>query len=116
LPFQFAAILPCVCRLYGKTIATYYENVHRWQIWKMERNKKTSGIPFTLEKLRESADVIMKIKIKKICNKFYSYSRLFFLYLRLNCLQLSYIGDYILFDIKRTRFPSKILDQSSPKK
>jgi hypothetical protein len=28
---KFAAILPCVSCLYGKTIATYYENVHRWQ-------------------------------------------------------------------------------------
>jgi hypothetical protein len=28
---------------------------------------------------------------------------------------LIYIGDFILFDVKRTRFPSKILDQSSPK-
>jgi hypothetical protein len=27
---KFAAILPCVCRLYGKTIAT---NAHRWQIF-----------------------------------------------------------------------------------
>jgi hypothetical protein len=55
---KFAAILPNVCHLYGRTIAgNYYENVHERQTWKMEQYKKTSGIPFTLEKLRETADV-----------------------------------------------------------
>jgi hypothetical protein len=44
----------------GTTIAAYYENVHEWQTWKMEQNKKTSGIPFTLEKLRGTADVIKR--------------------------------------------------------
>jgi hypothetical protein len=44
-------LLPCVCRLYGKTIATYYENVHRWQTWKMERNKKNIWHPFHFGKI-----------------------------------------------------------------
>jgi hypothetical protein len=49
------------CHLYGRTIAGYYENVHELQTWKLEQNtKKTSGIPFTLEKLRETADVIKR--------------------------------------------------------
>jgi hypothetical protein len=43
-----------------KRKAGYYENVHERQTWKMEQNKKTSGIPFTLEKLRETADVIKR--------------------------------------------------------
>jgi hypothetical protein len=37
---KFAAILPNVCHLYGRTIAGYYENVHEWQTWKMEQKKK----------------------------------------------------------------------------
>jgi hypothetical protein len=37
---KFAAILPNVCHLYGKTIAGYYENVHERQTWKMKQNKK----------------------------------------------------------------------------
>jgi hypothetical protein len=53
---KFAAILTNVCHLYGRTIAAYYENVHGRQTWKMERNKKT----FTLERLRDSADVIKR--------------------------------------------------------
>jgi hypothetical protein len=30
-------------------------NVHERKTWKIEQNKKISGIPFTLEKLRETA-------------------------------------------------------------
>jgi hypothetical protein len=37
---KFAAILPNVCHLYGRTIAGYYENVHERQTWKMEQNEK----------------------------------------------------------------------------
>jgi hypothetical protein len=48
---KFSAILPCVCRLYGETIATYYENVHRWQTWKMERNKRNIWHPFHFGKI-----------------------------------------------------------------
>jgi hypothetical protein len=56
----------------------------------MEYNKKKpSGIPFTLEKLRETADVLKRLKkMNKFSNEFYSYLSLFFFYLRLNCLQL----------------------------
>jgi hypothetical protein len=58
---NIAANLPNVCHLYGRTIAGYYENVHERQTWKMEQNKKkTSGIPFTVDKLRETADVIKR--------------------------------------------------------
>jgi hypothetical protein len=43
--------------IYGRTIAVCYEKVQEGQTWKMEqKKKKTSGISFTLEKLRESAD------------------------------------------------------------
>jgi hypothetical protein len=45
---KFATLLPSVSHIYGRTT------------WKMEQNKKTSGIPFTLEKLRETADVIKR--------------------------------------------------------
>jgi hypothetical protein len=38
---KFAAILPNVCHLHGRTIAgNYYENVHERQTWKMEQYKK----------------------------------------------------------------------------
>jgi hypothetical protein len=52
--------LPQICHNIAKRLPfiwkEYYENVHERQTWKMEQNKKTSGIPFTLEKFQESAD------------------------------------------------------------
>jgi hypothetical protein len=63
LPFEerqycgkFAAILPNVCDYCRVTMKIFMNGKNG----KWNKTKKTSGIPFTLEKLRETADFIKR--------------------------------------------------------
>jgi hypothetical protein len=59
---KFAAILPNFCHYYEDTFARRMKMSKKGKHGTWNKTKKTSGIPFTLEKLRETADVIKLIK------------------------------------------------------